>query len=234
MQVVAADHGAGLEAQRVDAAAVAQAVHDVVDMVVLDRVLFAGSRFGVPLPAHRDAAVGQAVDQVVGDHGLLGKADPDADRSVVLDAADVDVVVADPVAFGHFGFALRAAQHDPVSADIGDLVALDQIVVTAGYQFDATAAQTRQHAVFEAGLLDVLPANRSRHTAPVPRPFRAGRAMAGLDSHVSARGQADSRMLETQAAEVQVPHGPVWQALDLDEAFGHRRDHFGCLHVLAG
>ena len=121
VDVVAADHRARLEAQGVDAAAVAEPVHHVVDVVVLDEVLLAGRGLRVPLPADGDPRVGQAVDQVVRDRGAVGDAHPDAHRPVILDAAVVDVVVAHAFALRHPRLARGTADVDAVAADVEDV-----------------------------------------------------------------------------------------------------------------
>ena len=65
VKMVAPDDRAGLETECVEAAAVAETIHHVKDVVVLDKVLLAGRRIGVPLPAHRNPAIGQVVYQIV-------------------------------------------------------------------------------------------------------------------------------------------------------------------------
>ena len=166
VQVIAADGRARLKAQGVNTAAIAQPIHHVVHVVVLDDVLFARRRLRIPLPADGNATVWQLMDQVVRKHRLLGETDPDADRAVELDSATVYVVVADAVALGNIRFRRGPAQHDAVAADIENVIALDKIVDATAYELDSAAAQVRQHAVFQAALLGEVPANRSGHARP--------------------------------------------------------------------
>ena len=187
VEVVSADHGSGLEAEGIDAAAVAEAVHHVVDVVVLDPVLLARCGLRVPLPTDRDPRVRQVVNEVVRDHRALGKPYPDADRAVELHPAGIDMIVADAVGLGHLGLRVRTRDQDAIGAHVEHAVALDEIFAAAHGDLHATAAQAGQHPIFDTAMFGPGETNGRRDMALDVA------IMARLDAHVALLGQFASR-----------------------------------------
>ena len=85
MDVVAALGGAGRDPESVDAAHVAKAiaVAEVMDMIVIERVVVGGTRLEAPRPAARDARIIEIGDLVVRDRIRGAGAYPDPVRAVI-------------------------------------------------------------------------------------------------------------------------------------------------------
>ena len=77
---VAADDGTGLKSQRVDAAAVVETQHDLVDVVVFDDVVVRRTRCVAPGPPDGNPRVKEIGDFVVGYRVFARMADPHAHR----------------------------------------------------------------------------------------------------------------------------------------------------------
>ena len=144
---VAADDRAGLKAEGVDAAAIPEALHSVVDVVILDNIGLAGCWICVPLPSDGDTGVGEVMDEVVRDEGSLRNANPDTDGAVEIDATRVNVIVGNAVPLGNVGqlhLRPRVANHDAVGADVEYMSAFDAVVGTSFDEFDPAAAEMRK------------------------------------------------------------------------------------------
>ena len=248
---------------RVDATAVVQHRHVVEDEVVGDGVVVGEVRLRrlallvrPAAPADRDRGVGQAVELVVRDRGALRVPDEDADAAVELHRQVEDVVVQDPVAAGAVGAGgerlVHRAELDAVAGDVGEHVALHQVVRAAVAEVEPGGAQVHEPVAREPHVARVGEAHVRRLLGP--RAVRAGAAgreltqplhrepvgpgdrVAGLDLGeplVAARAQPGG-VRELQAVEGDVLHGRGRRALPDHELLQHRRGHACRGHVLAG
>ena len=156
MNQIAAEDCAGLEAHRINAAAVAQYPHDIVDVVILDPVVLAtcGNAGEAPDPAHGYARIGQIVDQVMRNYRSIGATGPDADPAEVQHTAAMDMIIGNAIVSGYLcGIVLELAHIHTIGSDVEDMIALDQIA-------DATVPQRKSHAS-NVGQLAILHAAAS-------------------------------------------------------------------------
>lgn len=156
MDPVAADDGtpARLRKGHIDPGTVHGHFHDVVDMVVLDRVIAGKGRPRGLVAAEHDAGVGDVVDQVAGHHRLLRLSQEDADGSEVIQTAIVDVIVGQTVApMLAGGRRIRPAPGVAVTDGAGGDAPSTQVVDVVPFH-DVGGATTQQAQADPSRMLD--------------------------------------------------------------------------------
>ncbi len=214
---VPAQDGARLDAERVDAAHVAEhALAQVVDVVALDAVAARDRLAVAPDPAAGDAAVVQVVDVVVRDDVVEAVHDQDADRAREHAAARVDGVVGDDVAaraVAGAGVDATAVDPYPTRAQIDDLVPDDADVQAPLAEHDPVQPQVPERAAFQPAVPCVFHVDDAGQIA---RRLR-GRAVAFCAVHVVADLEALQRP-GAGLAPVAALEGQVGEAHSLDRA----------------
>ena len=181
---VAAQDGARLHAERVDAAHVAEhALAEVMDVVAFDAVAARDRVAVAPDPAARDAAVVQVVDVVVRDHVVEAVHDEDAHRAREHAPAGVNGVVGDDVAaraVTRGGIGVPAVDPYPAGAEVGDLVPDDADVEATLAEHDPVQPQVPERAARKPAVPRVFHVDDAGQVA---RRLR-GRAVAVVRFHV--------------------------------------------------
>ncbi|OPZ66358.1 MAG: hypothetical protein BWY83_02902 [bacterium ADurb.Bin478] len=212
-------HRARLPTQRVDAAAVGQHLHHIVDVIVLHPAAALAGRCGIPTKSDGDAGVGQVIDQIVEDGGVAGKGIKDADGAEQLSAATGHPAIADAVVTGHIAgirpvvvepVARRTirlgppAAHDAVAADVGKGTTFDAVIPAAGSQAHAAGAGVLQPAAFKAALFGIGPLNSERQPIGGIRGV-AGTIKTSLNAGIADIGQGPAGMGEIETLEKNAP-----------------------------
>ena len=167
---VVVNPGAGLDAEQIDAAHVAeQLLAEVVDVVEADPV-FAGDLFGVaPAPAAGDPGVVEVVDVVVFDQVAEGVPDQDSGGAVLKAARMGDFAVGDRDAPGAPPDGVgggRAGDHDSAAAEVGKAAAPDGDVRGTRTDVEPVPAAVFDHA---AGKLRIAHSARHQHRRELHR-----------------------------------------------------------------
>ncbi len=155
VDVVAADGGAGREAQRIDPAAVIEHAHDVMHVIVLDEILARSVVGDLPVPAERDTCIAEVGDLVMRDSGVACDGHEDAGRSRMDMPSVVNEVVVHGVVMRDAHELLRAvgrADLHTTRAEIVQMRALDGVARAVRAEEDAIAAGMGDLAVAEGAV----------------------------------------------------------------------------------
>ena len=193
MAQVVALHGAGLDAQRVDAAHIAQqAAADVVEVVEFDPIVMRGGGAVAPRPAERNGGVVRVADFVVRNRVAAALANPHAHRRGINDANVVDVISGNHNPARRLRFArgdLGIADLHASRAEVRHFIAHHLVVLRAFVNLQRVLAQMN-----ESALLDAAMAGADE--------FDGGRdVIGGLHVHIPFRRQRPIGMRESEAAQ---------------------------------
>ncbi|OPZ95376.1 MAG: hypothetical protein BWY71_02256 [Planctomycetes bacterium ADurb.Bin412] len=195
-------------------------LHGIVDVVVLNDIVF-GERYRRVLTAGgSNAEIGRIMDQIVGHDGVLGQIKADSGAAIVVRAAVVDVVVGNAIApvgvrrgwgsgiqvvAGH----VTAAGANPAAAQVIQLIALDaDIAGPVSYtqshrphMGNSTIGKTARLGIFDF---------ESRFDKPMPRLFlAAGGNIAAKQAVVAPGRQRKIDIFQGDPPEMQVFHGTL-------------------------
>ena len=149
VNVVAAEHRPRLPAERVYAAAIGQRLHDMMNVVVLDPILFRARGRGIPLPAHGNTGVGKLADLVVRHFGLRGDANPNAYPAKGKLSAPADVAIGHTIAAGNFVAGDCFTDVDAVATDVVERAVLQLVLQALAAKPNGGAAEMAEGAVLE-------------------------------------------------------------------------------------
>ena len=234
---------ARLVAEGIDAAAVDQSLHVVVDVVQPDGGVAPLGLDVTPVPADRDAGVGQEGELVVLDQTVAQKAEPHADATAVLNGDVVHVVVAYLDTFRPQARVVRQqpavlADHETIARDVLEGVVQDLDPLAAAREAEAGAAEALEGVVAHD---DVVGApDLDRRPLPPPKGLVQGAVVGrGVEVGLCLRKPLAGAWLhpggvsEDEAGDFDVVDWPVEVApLGADELLEHRDGADRAGHVL--
>ena len=150
VDVVPSQNCSRLKSQRVDAGAVGELFHYIVNVVVLNDTSRLRRWRRVPPETEGDARVGHVVDVVVSNPGIGGKSGEDTATASAVRTASLDMAICDLIAGWRIGrfFPVRVqvspfelaysapSDHDAVSSNVLDCATNDDVLPTSGTETD--------------------------------------------------------------------------------------------------
>ncbi len=223
---VVADHRAGGEPEAIDATAVLQRAHHVVDVIVLDDILARPRVDDIPRPPERDSGVTQVGDLVVREGVVATVGHEDAGRARMDVPAVMDQVVIHHVVMGDAlvaSRALRVSDAHAAATQVMEVALPDFVVGGIEVKPDCVAPDAGDFAAGDGAV--------ARGVELQGGAERAG----GLRRGEAGWRQVPGGVLEAQALEASVLHESalLGVALSDDEALDDGRDHLCCAQILA-